>query len=92
MGGGGGLAVEEGELADLLDLGGGVEGKEDFRRWWRQTAMETAAMAAETTAAAMKMSFLEVDLDLEELGTVIEEMLAGNEAREAGEGGGGGVG
>lgn len=57
----------------------------------RKTARDTTATAAMTTATATPISLEEADLDLER-GTLREEMLAGKEAKEAGEGGGGGEG
>lgn len=45
--------------------------------------------AAATEAMAAAISFEEAVFDLEDLGRLMEEMLAGKEANEAGEGGGG---
>lgn len=59
-------------------------------RRWRNTARETTATAAMTAATATGMSLEEAEPGLEGRGTAREEMLAGKEPKEAGEGGGGG--
>lgn len=54
--------------------------------------METITTAATTAVTAAAISLVEADLEVDERGTAREEMLAGKEARLAGEGGGGGGG
>lgn len=58
----------------------------------KKTARETTMTAAITAAIAVAMSLEEAGLDLRDWGRIMEEMLAGKEAKEAGEGGGGGEG
>lgn len=55
----------------------------------KKTARETTMPAAATEAMAAAISFEEAVFDLEDSGRLMEEMLAGKEANEEGEGGGG---
>lgn len=54
--------------------------------------METTTTAATTQATAVATSFEEGGLGFEVCGTLREEILAGKEAKDEGEGGGGGEG